>query len=652
MSSLIAREEFSDPFLVTRTNTPRAPRTNTAMSVLSTNDGGQQPRHRVLSGKEESGDIFSQWRKGINPVASKASTPNRQVLATVTNHHNTTTKRAQSPEAKKKVVAKDDASKPLATSQKRQAPATGGTPAAAKRTKLNNERDGVSASNGKVSKADEDKWTRSWVKAFPTLIFYFEIGAEEGPGKTLRSRVIKMGAKVEQFFSTRVTHCIVKESGSPQKQTKPLSQARNSDNARNPFLESGGTTDLAHKAAELHMKVWSVKKLSDILSRVAPVESPVVNNNSLSTLLEDERIHGTRERDATAPRPDHYYFKPGNKHLLIEDATSKHRTIMVKEYTYNARDGPEWPCLYDTFLRISSANQSSVPPSKLRERAWRLYAERQPYGGEQPRDLQRSTSLRALSSTARLPDLPDANAYQDASGNSVVITSNIASTSTPNTPVLAGGMPTLGSNKDRAIMQMSKRVQVLKGNARLAAARVPKESSFSSLGTSAPTSLDRRRSMSQTIDTPKAFLSQDQVIRMLRQARKPVDEEAVSVADRMANRQKVEMGLKGRDQDSAAGYCENCRLKYSDLSVHIASKKHRRFAQNDENFASLDRLLCSLQRPMHPDRVHMMCPPCNEQHTQDWDCEVCNVPPPLPDSENGYDSGLDFDESADRLMEE
>lgn len=311
----------------------------------------------------------------------------------------------------------------------------------------------------------------------------------------------------------------------------------------------------------------AITELSDILSRIAPVES-LTNKDSLTTLLEDERIHGTRERDVTAPRPDYYYFKPGSKYLLIEDATGKHRTIMVKEYSSNHRDGSEWPTLFDSFLRISSSNQTKVPINKLRDRAWKLYAEREPFEGEQPRALKRSASLHNLPSTPRLPDLPDAQPYQDASGNSVVITSNIASTSTPNTPGIAGGLPTLGSNKDRAIMQMSKRVQVLKGNARLAAAKRQNQSSSLPLaGTSAPNTIpERRRSMGQ-VELTKTFLPQEQVIRMLQQTREPIHDPTITVAERIRNREKVEMGLKGREQDTASGYCENCRLKYSDLSV-------------------------------------------------------------------------------------
>ena len=299
-------------------------------------------------------------------------------------------------------------------------------------------------------------------------------------------------------------------------------------------------------------------ELGEMLSRLAPVDISAPKE-SLHTLLEDEKLHGTRERDLTAPRPDFYYFKPGSKHLLVEDATAKHRPIMVKEYAHSQKDGPDWPILFDGFLRVSSSMQTATPVEKIRQRAWSLYVDRVPFEGEQPpAELKRSISLRSISGT---PKLPDAQPYQNASGNSVVITSNIASTSNANhSPAFLGGLTALGTHKDRAIMQMSKRVQVLKGNAQLAAAK--RQHSDLNL-----TSIPSRRASTGQMPPPKTFMTQDQVISMLQQAREPVREPQPTVAQRIRNREKVEAGLKGKEQDTAPGYCENCRLRYENLSA-------------------------------------------------------------------------------------
>ena len=43
-------------------------------------------------------------------------------------------------------------------------------------------------------KAEEERWKSKWVKAFPTLVFHFEIGAETTQRKALIARVNSMGA--------------------------------------------------------------------------------------------------------------------------------------------------------------------------------------------------------------------------------------------------------------------------------------------------------------------------------------------------------------------------------------------------------------------------------------------------------------------------
>lgn len=374
-----------------------------------------------------------------------------------------------------------------------------------------------------------------------------------------------------------------------------------------------------------------------MLNKLAPVDNE--KHDSLSNLLADEKLNGTRERDFSAPRPDYYYFRPGSKYLLVEDATARHRPVMIKEYTKDL----EWPIIHDQFLRLTTSSQ--LPPSvehsknlarDLRERAWSLYVENTPFRGEEPPvpTLKRSNSLREMPVTPLPEELP----YHDkASGNSVVITSNIASTSTANmTPnaFAGGGGLQLGANKDRAIMQMSKRVQVLKGNARLAASvsqaskRRGEHEVEHPHRAGSPERVSRRRSTGTETPAPaatKEFLSQPQVVNMLRQLRAPTTQTKPSYDERVRNREHVDAGYKRKDQDTASGYCENCRVRYNDLSVHIASGKHRRFANNAKNFADLDDMLQCLQRPPNPLMCvpTRVCRPCWKAHDKDATCGRC-----------------------------
>ena len=189
--------------------------------------------------------------------------------------------------------------------------------------------------------------------------------------------------------------------------------------------------------------------------------------------------------------------------------------------------------LFESFLRISSAHQTTLSTDQLRERAWSLYVDRVAYQGETP---ARTGKVRQ-----ETPRLPEAQPYANASGNSVVITSNIASTSNPSpfTQPMGG-----------KVAQISKRVQVLKGNAR--AYRRPQPDDIFSIPSSVPLQ-------------HKSYMSQDQVIHMLQQARKPKHEH-VACEIRRANREKVDTRVKAKDQDGSAGYCENCRVRFTDLA--------------------------------------------------------------------------------------
>lgn len=234
--------------------------------------------------------------------------------------------------------------------------------------------------------------------------------------------------------------------------------------------------------------------------------------------------------------------------------------------TASAKPGFEYPVLYESFLKRTSSSETHVPIDQIRQRAYRLYVDRLPFKGEQPPGpLKRSTSLLAIPGT---PSVPETLPYQHASGNSVVITSNIASTSTANhSPAFVNGVPPLGAGRG-PIMQMSKRVQVLKGNA---AKRGPCSLGSENYASKLPTSAASSSTASTTGlgRDRKTFMTQDQVVAMLRKQRAPVEyDPAITTERRIRNREKVDAGYRGvKEQDTSSGYCENCRLRFDDLSV-------------------------------------------------------------------------------------
>lgn len=170
------------------------------MSVVPSKPETRQQAKTKAAGRDDPKDIFSQWRKGINPMGSKTPVANREVLATlranVASHNRQTSSNNAKPLAQDPGTTESrslftaDQAKTANILEKR--PSTNAyATSASKRARVNTERE---ATVGKTSKAEEERWTAKWIKVFPSLVFYFEIGAEEGSGKSLKGRVLKMGA--------------------------------------------------------------------------------------------------------------------------------------------------------------------------------------------------------------------------------------------------------------------------------------------------------------------------------------------------------------------------------------------------------------------------------------------------------------------------
>jgi regulatory subunit for Cdc7p protein kinase len=116
------------------------------------------------------------------------------------------------------------------------------------------------------------------------------------------------------------------------------------------------------KAQEFGIKIWSVTKLESVIERcLTPVEReepphPLDHGHvhpptrTLSTLLAQEKVHGTTERDPSQRRHDYRYFSKGAYFVLVEDIKQELATLVAAEYMPSrGRDGRErrtWPELF------------------------------------------------------------------------------------------------------------------------------------------------------------------------------------------------------------------------------------------------------------------------------------------------------------------
>ena len=189
---------------------------------------------------------------------------------------------------------------------------------------------------------------------------------------------------------------------------------------------------------------------------------------SLPSLLRDEQLFGTRERDPFVPRADTHYFSAKSCYVLVEDSIGEHRPIVVKEYTKPRKgEDPAWPVLYGGiegrggFYHYEGA--PIVYPTKQRPRPTpRLNVLGAP-------NLRRTLSLdqfhkkavpaKAFDPAQNLKIGGKVDDYIAASGNSQIITSNTG------TSTRSGAMAQLGGKGyvDKRLAVLSRKSIALGG---------------------------------------------------------------------------------------------------------------------------------------------------------------------------------------------
>lgn len=264
---------------------------------------------------------------------------------------------------------------------------------------------------------------------------------------------------------------------------------------------------------------------------------------SLPYLLRNEQITGsTYERDLSTARPDYHYFNRSHGYLLVEDISGEYQPAHAKEYTQRVAlldDDSEthWPTLFGgqegrgAFFRPSANYAPPLPAIPLMPK---VEAPQPAFEvarrGEEAPVLRRAISLNALRAgqaprTRAQHSAANLQSYQIASGNSQIITSNIASgtstTTTRSGQVIGAGA---GNNSLANGIIIDKRLARLGSKAK---------KHVVTLG----------RAVQNTAEDSKGLLR-----RSLTAASKP------STAVRAV-----------KEYVPKPGYCENCRVRYDDF---------------------------------------------------------------------------------------
>ncbi|KAI0305515.1 Dfp1/Him1, central region-domain-containing protein [Multifurca ochricompacta] len=474
--------------------------------------------------------------------------------------------------------------------------------------------------------AQKEEFRIKYTRAFPKFSFHLHWDVSEGDPdarERLQARINYLDARVEDFFSKdNITHFITNLPipqddivANNNKENVLASTSRTPNTLKSPIrLKSRHVEDLPIandnrlllKAVEWKMKIWTVAKLESVLDRCQAPVSPELSRagttasapQTLSRLLQSERLHGTTERDPNEKRLGFHYFSKTSYFILVEDLNEEIATVHAMEYPIKkGRDGKEtgdWPVLYchprargpfiefdkNEARRLNAREQERVQRAmKLREQEMQRKMRADRLQAKKAGDLRRSVSMvnlhRKISvgEDSRPPqDFVDldaeggdlfesanasgylASGYTAASGNSMAITSTTGTTSTSGLSV-------------RGAMQM-------------------------------PSAL-RERLQQQIVTSRKVGLGNNMGQKEREKEHKGNMGPPSAIPERKALRKSKStntMRLPKREETTKPGYCECCRMKFDDFQKHIIHRKHRKYATNPDNFIQLDYLLERIRR--------------------------------------------------------
>ncbi|KAJ9476790.1 DDK kinase regulatory subunit DBF4 [Pseudozyma hubeiensis] len=507
---------------------------------------------------------------------------------------------------------------------------------------------------------EQEIWRQKFLKAFPNFIFHFD-SVDDATARKYTNLIQKLDGHVDQFFSRKVTHVIttrripdeaaledtnapgvstITDKSGAHKLFRPSFLAtRTSSNKvgansarsrpvplyseRNPLQERParqyGPNDILVKAQGFGIKVWQFEKLRNVLMRLMKISprdlnTPATTKQDLSQMLEKEKVMGTFERDPATARSSWYYFEKSAQFILVEDATLEHRPIMCTEFQYTREDRvkclpPPWPMVHGQtpgrcpFTYYPPKEDAPKKQGAEGQSAPRLSAQQSLRRAVSLNNMVRSNigpAFRPQVAQIRTNDTRQQE-YPMASGNSVSITSNIAST-TSNIFTDQQNGATVGLPQNRRVAELNRRMHT--PNALVRPTRTLNASPASVMAGSAASGLGvRREGGSPMAGSPAAQRSNAEqgatVRRMLGLEDKDRRTElGVGGAGGGLQRSVSASAVSRPASAKKPGYCENCRVKYEDFTEHIYDRKHRKFATNEAHFVDIDALIMRVQRPI------------------------------------------------------
>ncbi|CAG8951182.1 hypothetical protein HYFRA_00007929 [Hymenoscyphus fraxineus] len=413
------------------------------------------------------------------------------------------------------------------------------------------------------------------------------------------------------------------------------------------------SSDVLVRARELNMKIWALEKLQRIMTTMFDTETGLqiphghnTRSNAAGTIprgtadlaqvLRNEKINGPSDRDPTVATKELCIFK--GPYIYIYDIDEKQRPIMVREYPKVAhKELGEWP----QFRSVTGGRCPFVEEPESRREAER---EKEQIRLQRQKEKEKAMAPRV---TRAASAGQNAKMQPPTSINKQVMTeadngrNKTATVSSKQANIFAPSKPSYSQQRNDSEASRGNAFVSRAGTGRLLAG----EPVASGLQASNVTSAIRSQMISSTAAQPGAKAGTSKEVHGLQRkvleknsggpasygmtsshrmtdlnaavredlaglaARrkkklplieedKPSENEENARKTEATRKAKAVQQRKADKRDPKPGYCENCQDKFDDFDEHIASRKHRKFAEKDENWAELDQLLTKLARPL------------------------------------------------------
>ncbi|KAK3303406.1 Dfp1/Him1, central region-domain-containing protein [Chaetomium strumarium] len=409
------------------------------------------------------------------------------------------------------------------------------------------------------------------------------------------------------------------------------------------------SVDVLDRAREMGKKIWSLEKLQKILKMLLETDPRLAaaggydhgstqstttkvatGHPDIKRLLDEERVHGPSDRDPTVPGKELYTFK--GYYIYVYDLEEKTKPIMAREFRKGAdpTDG-EWPqfrsashgrCPFVIDENYDAAEKEDRERDRARAkaRAARAAAEdavdpaaQQPKASEAP-PPKPATGKRTLSQMEDGHNRGMANVREtvlldrskisnppvfDFQSQNAFVSQAKAGRFVAGEPVASGLQPSNITSAIRSQMISSTTGGVLGAKAGTSKEihGLQRKVVLQRTGTSAQAQDLSSVRRGETSHNGTTFGRSASVTGVTSRRLDPfVDEERLKEQEKLRRTVSVPVSQPKPKRDPKPGYCENCQDKFADFEEHIVSRKHRKFAENDENWTQLDALLSQLKR--------------------------------------------------------